>query len=251
MQKTQWRSRTSCRKFWWLDNSRSQSSQWKLRISKQSPICNRGAGLGHPMDPQSYPCKTKTSQETQRSLQKFLEPDKKPKVIYTENSLESGESCEELYWNHIVGQRHTDQNHMGLQKEWRKGHLQYCCNQVWTISGGRIPFNVTATCERLKFSCLMGRHHVKGGSECTLMDQWYRLVHSSNITLFVRKTSQESINLVQKSCQVYSLDVRYTRGEVDKRHVYRRHWRIGADGRIWNPRPKAQCKGSVNANERW
>ena len=35
---------------------------------------------------QSYPCKTKTSQETQRSLQKFLEPDRKPKVIYTDNS---------------------------------------------------------------------------------------------------------------------------------------------------------------------
>ena len=32
---------------------------------------------------QAYPCKTKTSQETQRSLQKFLEPDRKPKVIYT------------------------------------------------------------------------------------------------------------------------------------------------------------------------
>ena len=51
VQKTQWRSRTSCRNFWWLDNSRSQSSQWKLWISKQSSICSRGAGLGHPMDP--------------------------------------------------------------------------------------------------------------------------------------------------------------------------------------------------------
>ena len=30
---------------------------------------------------QSYPCKTKTSQETQRSLQKFLEPDRKPKSV--------------------------------------------------------------------------------------------------------------------------------------------------------------------------
>ena len=36
---------------------------------------------------QSNPCKTKTSQETQRSLQKFLEPKGKPKVIYTDNSL--------------------------------------------------------------------------------------------------------------------------------------------------------------------
>ena len=37
---------------------------------------------------QSDPCKTKTSQETQRSLQKLLEPNEKPKVIYTDNSLE-------------------------------------------------------------------------------------------------------------------------------------------------------------------
>ena len=38
-------------KFWWLDNSRSQSSQWKLWISKKSPIRSHGAGLSHPMDP--------------------------------------------------------------------------------------------------------------------------------------------------------------------------------------------------------
>ena len=36
---------------------------------------------------QSYPCKTKTSQETQRSLQKFLESKRNPKVIHTDNSL--------------------------------------------------------------------------------------------------------------------------------------------------------------------
>ena len=30
---------------------------------------------------QSYPCKTKKSQETQKSLMKFLEPTRKPKVI--------------------------------------------------------------------------------------------------------------------------------------------------------------------------
>ena len=31
---------------------------------------------------QSYPCKTKTSQETHKNLMKFLEPTRKPKVIY-------------------------------------------------------------------------------------------------------------------------------------------------------------------------
>ena len=48
---------------------------------------------------QSYPCKTKTSLETQRKLQKFLEPNGKPKVICTDNSVEFGKACEDLSWN--------------------------------------------------------------------------------------------------------------------------------------------------------
>ena len=58
---------------------------------------------------QSYPCKSKTSQETQRSLQKFLEPDRKPKVIYTDNSLEFGKACEDLSWNHCTSTPHRSE----------------------------------------------------------------------------------------------------------------------------------------------
>ena len=58
---------------------------------------------------QSYPCKTKTSQETQRSLQKFLEPTWKPKVIYTDNSLKFGEACEDLSWNHCTSTPHRSE----------------------------------------------------------------------------------------------------------------------------------------------
>ena len=54
----------------------------------------------------AYPCKTKTSQETQRSLQKFLEPNRKPKVIYADNSLEFGKACEDLSWNHCTSTPH-------------------------------------------------------------------------------------------------------------------------------------------------
>ena len=66
---------------------------------------------------QAYPCKTKTSQKTQRNLQKFLEPERNPKVIYTDNSLEFGKFCEELSWNHCTCLDHTDQKQMGLLKE--------------------------------------------------------------------------------------------------------------------------------------
>ena len=49
VQKTHWRSRTSCRIFWWLDYSRSQSSQWRLWISEQSSICRGGRRLSNPV----------------------------------------------------------------------------------------------------------------------------------------------------------------------------------------------------------
>ena len=58
---------------------------------------------------QSYPCKTKTLQETQRSLQKFLEADRKPKVIYTDNSLEFGKAFEALSWNHCTSTPHRSE----------------------------------------------------------------------------------------------------------------------------------------------
>ena len=57
----------------------------------------------------SYPCKTKTSQ----GLQKFLEPNGKPKVIYTDKSFGFGKACAGI----IVRQHHTDQKQMGLLRE--------------------------------------------------------------------------------------------------------------------------------------
>ena len=58
---------------------------------------------------QAYPCKNKTSQETRRSLQKFLEPERKPKVIYTDNSLEFGKASENLSWNHCTSTHHRSE----------------------------------------------------------------------------------------------------------------------------------------------
>ena len=58
---------------------------------------------------QSYPCRTKTSQETQRSLQKLLEPDRKLNVICTDNALEFGKACEDLPWNHCTSTPHRSE----------------------------------------------------------------------------------------------------------------------------------------------
>ena len=58
---------------------------------------------------QSHPCKTKTCQETQKSL-KFLEPTRKPKVSYND-FLEFGKSCEELSWNHCTSTPRRSETH--------------------------------------------------------------------------------------------------------------------------------------------
>ena len=50
---------------------------------------------------QSFPCKTKTSQGTQK-LAKFLEPDRKTWVMYTDNSLDFGNACEDLSCNYCT-----------------------------------------------------------------------------------------------------------------------------------------------------
>ena len=69
---------------------------------------------------QSYPCKTKTSQETQRSLQKFLEPNRKPKVIYSDNSLEFGKLCEDLSWNHCTSTPHRSETNGTAERTVRR-----------------------------------------------------------------------------------------------------------------------------------
>ena len=69
---------------------------------------------------QSYPCKTKTSQETERSSRKFLEPSEKPKVIYTEISLDFGKSFQEVSWNHCTSTHHRFETHGIAQRRVRR-----------------------------------------------------------------------------------------------------------------------------------
>ena len=103
-----------------------------------------------------------------------------------------------IFHGNIVLPHLIDLRRMGLPKEryeeCKKGRLLYCCNQAWMKNGGPILWNVTAICEKFKISCLMGRHLGKGGSgyhlkaQCFVVGQWL------NITLFLLKTSQESIH---------------------------------------------------------
>ena len=82
-------------------------------------------------------------------------------------------------------------------------------------NGGQIPWNAIPICETFKISCLMGRLHTKDVLENLLKDQSFRLVHWLSITLSLRKTSQEFINLEKKSYLDCSLDTLCTRGNLE------------------------------------
>ena len=113
---------------------------------------------------QSYPCKTKTSQETERSSQKFLEPNRKPKVVYTGNSLEFAKACEDLSWNHCTSTPHRSQTNgiaertvrrakegtsavflqSGLDENWWADSMEWYCswylrNVQDLLSDGKTP----------------------------------------------------------------------------------------------------------------
>ena len=59
---------------------------------------------------QSYPCKTRTSQETQKERCKSSSSRMGSlKIIYTDNSLEFGKACEDLSWNHCTSTPHRSE----------------------------------------------------------------------------------------------------------------------------------------------
>ena len=69
--------------------------------------------------------------------------------------------------------------------------LQHCRNLG---DGGRLHGMMLLSANNI--FCLMEKHHMKGGSECHLADQLFRLEQRSNNTLFLRKTRRDFINWV-------------------------------------------------------
>ena len=114
---------------------------------------------------QSYPCKSKLSKETEKSLQKFFELSQKSIVFFTLTiHWNFGKSCA-YYLGIIVRQHLTVRKQNGIAERGlcriQEGLLLYCCNQVWMKNGGRIPWSATAICEMSKTSWQKGKLRTK------------------------------------------------------------------------------------------
>ena len=120
----------------------------------------------------------------------------------------------------IARRHHTDQKHIRLLREQcaerKKVHLPYCCNQVWMKIGGQIPWNAIPICETFKISRLIEKPHMRDVLGNHLKARLFRLIHWLSITIFLRRTSQESISLERKSYLDCSSDTLCTREEFGR-----------------------------------
>ena len=96
-------------------------------------------------------------------MHKFLEPERNPKVIYTDNSLEFGKACEDLSWNHCTSTPHSSETNgiaeravrrvkegtstvllqSGLNENWWADSvecLSYLRNVTDILSDGKTPY---------------------------------------------------------------------------------------------------------------
>ena len=96
-------------------------------------------------------------------MQKFLESERNPKVIYTDNSLEFGKACEDLSWNHCTSTPHRSETNgiaeravrrvkegtsavllqSGLNESWWADSMEcytYLRNVTVLLSDGKTPY---------------------------------------------------------------------------------------------------------------
>ena len=207
LQKTCWCCRAQSGKCWWF---------WQLQITKFSvKEVNRVTIIDTPWWYKIWQhsgynhtrVKQKLTRRPRRAQWSSWSRRGNQKSFTLTVASKFGKSCEDLSWNHCTSTPPRSETNGIAERAVRRVQegtcavlLQSGLDEKWRADS----MDALPICETFKISCLMGRHHKKGGSECPLTDHWYRLEQWSNIALSLRRTYRDSISSVQKSCQVYS-----------------------------------------------
>ena len=135
-------------------------------------------------------------------------------VTHTAHSQEFWQTCEDLSWNHCTSKPHRSETNgiaeravRGIKEGTSAVLLQSSLDERWCV---------TAIFETSQIYYLMGTRPMKDVLGNHLKDRLFHLVHWLSITLFLRKISQESINLERKSYLDCSSDTHCTRSEFGR-----------------------------------
>ena len=196
---------------------------------------------------QAYPCKTKTSQETQRSLQKFLEPDRKPKVIYSDNSLEFGKACEDLSWSHCTSTPHRSETNGVAERAVRRVKegtsavlLQSGLNENWWAD--------SMEC----YTCLWWEDALWKTFWATIYRTDYSIWFIGWVSPCNCEGPVKNPSIWKESLTWIVPRIRIVRGgNLEGWRTGRRPWGVGDDGRIGNLLEKTQCEtGDISQRKR-
>ena len=212
VQTMQQRSRTSNRKvlLFVTADHKVLNEEGESRDSHRYAVVVQGLATQHI---QSYPCRSKTSQETEKSLRKFVEPSQKPKVNDTNNSLEFGKTSGDLPWNHRTSTPHRSE---------RNGFAE---RAVWRVKEGTSAVLLQSGLEEKWWADSMECYWklpMKGDSENHSEHQWFRLEQWSNTIRYQYEINQDFINLASKSYQAFSLGMHSSRVESGKEMLWLR-----------------------------
>ena len=107
-------------KIWWLDHSRSQSPQWRRWISNQSPIRSRGKRFGPSMDSILSVQNKNFSGDGKEGYESSSSRRGNQKSFFSGNSLQFGNSCEDLSWNHCTSTPHRSETNGTAERSVRR-----------------------------------------------------------------------------------------------------------------------------------
>ena len=242
VQKTCWWSRTSCRKSWWLDNSRSQSSQRRMWISKQSPMCSRGQRLGYSMDSVIF-VQDKNFSGNWKELAKVLGADSETRNYLHWQFLGVWQDLWRPLWNHRTSTPHRSETNKiaesatrrikegasqillqsDLDEQWWADSMEcqsYLRNVQNLLSDGKTPcekrFGEPSKGPIIPYGSLVEHHPI------STKDQ-------SRFRQFGKRVS----------LGIFLGYVLYAGVNFEKRHCGCGHWGVGQDGRTRNPNKKA------------
>ena len=198
---------------------------------------------------------TKLHKKPREACKSFLEPERKPKVIYTDNSLEFGKACEDLSWNHCTSTPHRSETdgiaeravrrgkegasavlfQSGLNESWWADTMEcytYLRNVTDLLSDGKTPY------ER-RFGQPFKGPIIPFGS----LVEYYP----------VTAKDQSRIHQIGKKV-LPGLFLGYASlrgGNLEGWLTDRRPWGVGDDGRIGNLLEKTQCeRGDISQTRR-
>ena len=196
---------------------------------------------------QSCPFKTKTSHETEKNLLKLLEPSHRPKVVFTDNSVEFGRACVES--PHFNTSSIRDKWNRWKSRSTSKGR------HVTSIATIRIGWKVVVWLYGMLLLSAK-RPKTPGRRENSVWKtiwrtiqkgQQYLLDQRLNIIRFHRVTKQEFINLARK-CYLESF---LARGRnLERRYSDSRPGRFGKVECIWYLYSNNQRESSIDQTKK-